>query len=865
MANADENREIADIITTNDVRPLLDSFCRATGVAAAILDLHGNIIISSRWHPICTDFHRVHPETCRRCTESDTVLANMILDGKRCALYTCRNGLTDAAAPIMVEGRHIANLFVGQFLMQPPDREYFRTQALDCGFEEQLYLQMLDDVPIVPAERVEPILEFLTGFAQLLSSMASTEKRLAEHAASLAARDEELDRLSGFVRASDEQLRAAMLQLEANNQQLEANTRELRESNEFLENIFDTTADGIMVTDENGFIVRINKAVEGITGYQEYELIGEHVRALVPEDEANGPIGATIKKSLENGSVRNLEVSCRRKDGSVRFLELNITFIQGTTGIIDGSVVAVRDVTERRQTEQERLVLSSAIEQAAELIVIIGVDGKVSYVNPVMESFIGYDRPAVLGINLFQQDSPVYGKGFYQKIRDVITSGNTWKGEITAQRRDGMLCNLRSTVTAIRDHCGSVIGYLAISRDVTAETRMEKQIRQAQKMEAIGTLAGGIAHDFNNILGAIMGYTEMSLVSLLTETPVYANLREVMAAAQRAKNLIQQIMTFSRQSEQEVKPVRIKPIVQETINFLKASLPSTIEIRQSFETETDIVLADATQLHQVIMNLCTNARQAMMPHGGVLAVGLQQVTLDTADIMDRPDMSPGPYLMLSVRDSGCGMEPAVLEKIFDPFFSTKQPGEGTGLGLSVVHGILQGCHGAIKVSSTPGTGTEVLVYLPLSDRDTSAPEAADIRPLIGGPEHILVVDDEEPLTDIMKQMLKSLGYRVTARTSSIEALEAFRANPDAFHLVITDQTMPNMTGAELAGKLRAQRHDIPIIICTGFSETINDRQAEAMGVGGFLMKPVLRAELAQTVRDVLDREKMIGHGDATCN
>ena len=377
----------------------------------------------------------------------------------------------------------------------------------------------------------------------------------------------------------------------------------------------------------------------------------------------------------------------------------------------------------------------------------------------------------------------------------------------------------------------------------------QKQLIQLQKMEAIGTLAGGIAHDFNNLLVPILGFTGLVLDDLPTGSKSREHLSQVLEAGNRAKDLVSQILTFSRQTEIEPRPIQLVPIVKEALKLLRAAVPTTIDIRQNIAPDTGAVNADPTQIHQVLMNLCTNAEHAM-PEGGVLEVSLASVELDEEFCAGHEGLTPGPHVRLTVGDTGCGMDKKILKRIFDPFFTTKAPGQGTGMGLSVVHGIVKSHGGDIAVYSAPGVGTTFHIYLPVVESIVEA--RPEMEPVQGGTESILFVDDETVAVEIGSEILKRLGYRVTTRTSSIEALELFRTKPGRFDLVVTDQTMPNMTGAELAVELLRIRPDIPIILCTGFSHLINSEKARSLGIRELVMKPVVGTELGQTVRRVLD-------------
>ncbi len=388
---------------------------------------------------------------------------------------------------------------------------------------------------------------------------------------------------------------------------------------------------------------------------------------------------------------------------------------------------------------------------------------------------------------------------------------------------------------------------------------LEKMLNQSQKMEAVGTLAGGIAHDFNNILTAILGYAELVKDRISSTTTAAEMQNQIINSAIRAKELVQQILLFSRQAEQEMKPVRPELIITESLALLRPLIPTTIEIRQNISEGLGAILADATQIQQIIMNLCTNAYHAMRETGGVIEVSLSEKKI-LPDNSLYPELSPDPgsYFFLEVSDTGHGMDQATLEKIFDPYFTTKEKGEGTGLGLSVVHGIVKNCGGDIKIYSKPGQGTRIHIYFPkIEAADT--PDMTDPQKTVlqTGRERILLVDDDDAVLDVLKNSLESLGYQVTAVPGSREALEEFSRAKDRFDLVITDMTMPHMTGVDLSRQIFEINPDIPIVLCTGYSELITTEKAAAIGIKAFLMKPVLRKVLSQTIREVLDRQRSL--------
>jgi signal transduction histidine kinase len=406
-------------------------------------------------------------------------------------------------------------------------------------------------------------------------------------------------------------------------------------------------------------------------------------------------------------------------------------------------------------------------------------------------------------------------------------------------------------IRKVKDKSGKITNFVSIDRDRTHEIELEKQLFQAQKMETIGTLAGGIAHDFNNILTSVIGFSELALNDAKKGSQQYDNLQEVLTAGNRAVDLVKQILTFSRQTDQKKKPVQVKQILKEALKFIRSSIPTTINIKQNIQSDA-LIMGDPAHIHQVLMNLCANAAHAMKDTGGVLTVDLSDMEFNSNVVSNYPDLPPGKYLNLTVTDTGHGMTPDVLDKIFDPFFTTKQKEEGTGMGLSVVHGIVRGHEGAIYAYSNPGQGSTFNIFLPAIHKQLQPEDSVD-RPVLTGTERILMVDDEPAIVKMSKQTLESLGYDVVTRTSSIEALEFFRRRPKSVDLVITDMTMPNMTGDELAVELMKIRPDIPVILCTGFSTRINEQKSKAKGIRAFVLKPIIKQKLSETIRKVLDR------------
>ncbi|MDY6837395.1 MAG: PAS domain S-box protein [Thermodesulfobacteriota bacterium] len=626
--------------------------------------------------------------------------------------------------------------------------------------------------------------------------------------------------------------------------------KELRQSEQRFRAVFENAVDGIIIADRERkrFLVGNEKMCE-MLGCAWEEIPERGVADICPRQDLARVVNAFEK--LASGEIILAEnIPVERKDGSVFFADVSGGPV--TLGDQHCMIVIFRDITERKRSEalvreseeKYRLLVDNADDA-----IFIAQDGMIRFPNPKTEEVAGYSSEELESVPFMNLIHP--------EDRDMVLERHRKRleGEEVPSVYSFRIINRKGQelwveINAIFITWEGRPATLNFVRDITPQKRLEDQLRQAQKMEAIGTLAGGIAHDFNNVLAAIIGYTEMSLDDAPEGSMLQASLREVLKAGGRARDLVQQILTFSRQSEQELRPLQLRPVLKEALKLLRASLPTTIEIRQDIQSES-AVMGDPTQMHQVLMNLCTNAGHAMQRGGGVLTVSLSDVELDANFAAEHHDVSPGPYLRLSVSDTGHGMNASTMERIFEPYFTTKEKEAGTGLGLAVVHGIVQSQGGTITVESEPGQGTTFQVYLPVIPRadDQGIESPADLPT---GREHILFIEDEEALSKLGKQLLERLGYSVVASTSGSEALEAFSAGPDRFDLVITDMTMPGMTGEKLALEMMKIRPDIPVILCTGFSPAMTEKKAKALGIRAFLMKPLHKEDIARTVRQVLD-------------
>jgi len=646
-------------------------------------------------------------------------------------------------------------------------------------------------------------------------------------------------------------------------QELMKEDEALRASDAMYRMITDNITDTIWLMDMNLKTLWISPSVERDRGFS-----FEEIKTLPPEAHLTPEslrVASTIfaeELTPERLGRRDLAISRKvelefyRKDGTTLWSEVKFTLIRDRQGNPVGLLGVGRDIQEHKlaqealQQSEERF--STAFHMSPVPMTINRFDdGRYLDVNDSFVRMLGFTREEMVGRRI--SELGIWDRKDHRRVVRKLAEQGFVRDEMlhlvtkTGERRD--VLNSCEVMTLKSERFVLSIGY-----DVTEQRRLERQLRRSQKLEAIGTLAGGIAHDFNNILGAVTGYAEIGLREAGLSPRLRRCLTQVQKAGERATHLVQQILTFSHQAEEKPQPMRVSSIITEVLQLLRASLPATIRIRQEIQADQDTILADPTQVHQILMNLCTNAAYSMRESKGELKVRLAPVTIEPFDSLILSEgLTPGSYLNLAVSDTGVGIAPAILERIFDPFFTTKKPGEGSGMGLAVVHGIVRGYHGAVTVKSDLGVGTEFNVYLPLLTDETEGQTAAEAaHPVVGGKEHILFVDDEEVLVEVGMEMLAGLGYEVVGRTSSPEALELFRACPDRFDLVIADLMMPNMTGIELCKEIMHIRPRMPVILCSGFSEAMTREQAKAIGVQEFIMKPILFQQLAPAIRRALD-------------
>jgi two-component system, cell cycle sensor histidine kinase and response regulator CckA len=659
--------------------------------------------------------------------------------------------------------------------------------------------------------------------------------------------DGRIHRIAGFTRDVTEQ---------------KAAEQALRVSEEKFSKAFRSSPDAISVSDaETGRFIEINEGFERLFECRTSEVIGltsmEMKMWAEPSDRDR-----LLLAMRERGAVRNFEAVARTRKGNLRpcMLAAETVNIGGRLCL----VLVTRDITEQREAEralrESEARFRSYFESPLIGMAITSPDRRWLEVNDHLCRMLGYTREELLQIR-WSDLTPEGDMGVNERFLRQSLEGelDTYSLEKRYRRKDGGLVHASIAVRCIRKPDGQADYFLTVVQDQTArieaeqaQAELESQLRQAQKLEALGQLAGGIAHDFNNILTAIMAYTELAAMDIDNPQEVRSHLDQVQAASNRARDLVRRILTFSRQRKQERKPVHLKQVIEEALSLMHSTLPATIEVEARLSTDAPVVLADLSQVHQVLMNLCTNSGYAMRERPGHLVVSLERVEVDSALVRTHPELREGCYARLSVKDSGSGMPQEVMKRVFEPFFTTKPPGEGTGLGLSVVHGIMQDHEGAVMVESMPGQGTTFRLFFPEEIGEATVAPMGSSTLLRGQGERILFIDDEQALCDSTRQILDKLGYRANVQSSPVAGLEVFRAHPDDFDLVITDLTMPFMTGLEVAREMLTLRPELPILLASGFSGVWTSEKVRAEGLRDLLTKPLTASALSVAIRRVFD-------------
>ncbi len=945
---------LKDLLDIPKLRGLLDSLEEVHSLPNAVVDLDGTVLTATGWQDICVSFHRSHPDIEKKCLASDrSVLADPANLGSH-TVYQCPMGLVDAAKPLVVAGRHIGNVFVGQFFLAPAERSFFVKQARQYGFDEVAYLAAMDRVPVISEEKYLNILAFIHSLTQMVAEHGLQRRQQEETEAELRRQNSALLKSQQLLKESEDRFRALHdasfggvvihdqgIILDCNQELCEMTgyhhdeligmdgfrliepgfldvvlenvrkgfsgayevegirkdgsvyplairgknimfrgrpvrviefrditvrkraERALQESEGNLRNILVNLPVAIGLTNQQGRITFRNKRFIDLFGYTEEDMptIEEWWQLAYPDQQvqahARKTWAAELERGLEEGAeISPYEFSVRCKDGASRVVDISAI-------VLGAEVLTIFvDMTERKKMEEElkhrERHIRDLIEQSPIGLMLCDMSGARVLVNPAYANMLGYSVEEALNLSYLDLTPERYRESEVYLFEEFRKTGRLESYEKEYYHKDGHLVPVRINSMLVERNGApyiwtSVEDISAIREAEKEKNALAEQLRQSQKMEAIGTLAGGIAHDFNNILAAILGYTQLNLRNPRCDDKLRKNLQHVLAAAGRAKDLVRQILMYSRKGDEARDLIHIHRVIMEAIALLKKTIPVTVTIREQIDPLTGRILANSTQIHQVVMNLCTNAYHALPEQGGIIDIRLDPLALDGEDVDRLPDLKPGRYARLTVTDNGTGIPADIIERIFDPFFTTKKHGEGTGMGLAVTQGIVQSHQGAISVSSDTGQGTSFEVFFPLA-----APSAGEEEPVEDradsprGHERILLVDDEDVLVNLGKEMLEMLGYRVATATSGEQALALFTRHPDRYDLIVTDQTMPGVTGDSLAEQINRLKPDLPVIICTGHSAVLSKPRVDSLGIRAVLLKPVDFSDLARTIRTIFD-------------
>ncbi len=714
----------------------------------------------------------------------------------------------------------------------------------------------------------------ITGVRRPIEGLRSAMKRIETEGPGMVValdRDDEIGDLTRSFNTMSVQLAELLEQSRVEVMERKKAQEELRLSEEKFSSAFRASPDAISIVDrDDGTVIEVNESFERITGWSRDDAVGQDLRSLGLWEDAGRM--ETILTDIEGGrETTNLEFTFVKKTGERRvgLISMHPVWLDGTRLLVS----LIHDITQRKRSEEalrrSQEMLDSIIRSIPDILYRLDPDGKITFINDAVVRY-GYRPAELIGTDIIDLVHPEDRAEVERALKERRSSRRKTRDLtlrlLNKEHRVGVFATRNASI--VKPHIMLVDaeglyegdtpsletfrGTQGIARDITRLKDLEERLRQAQKMEAIGTLAGGIAHDFNNILGGIIGYAELALQAMPPEPGrLKTYMERILCSSQRASDLVRQILQFARRGDTTFAPVYLGPVLKETLKLMAATLPKTIVIDVTLPKDPCAVMGDPTQIHQVLMNLCTNAYHAMRELGGTLSVSMDVLQLPGKSKRDTMDIRPGRYVRISVADTGPGIPQEIRERIFEPYFTTKKMNEGTGMGLSVSLGIVQSHGGVIGVESVPGKGTAFTVFLPVTEPKAAAETSAAMQLPKGDGERLLLVDDEPFFLDAMREQLNSLGYAVETHDNGLNALARLMADPTGFDMVITDQTMPEITGVQLAGSVRKLRTDLPILLCTGYSETVTEETASQFGIAKFLMKPISREDLALAVHHAL--------------
>jgi len=640
--------------------------------------------------------------------------------------------------------------------------------------------------------------------------------------------------------------KAIVREIDESRKSEEGREEALRASEKQYRNLVDNALVGIYKTDLEGNILYANDALVKMMEFESYKdmkSVGALARYSNPEDR-----DTFIKTIKKTGKVNDFEVDLLTKSGAVRNVIL--------TGVLEGDVISgmILDITDRKQAVEERIRLATAVEQAAESVIISDRKGTIHYVNPAFERLSGFTSEDIVGKNFRILKSDRHDEAFYREMWKTITSGRAWAGRISNRMKDGSLRQFETTISPIRDNNEVIVNFVSVNRDVTQEVALEAQLFQAQKMEAVGTLAGGIAHDFNNLLQVIQGYTEVLQGEVGRNKSSLEALRKIHRSAKRGAELTGQLLTFSRKVQSERRPLDLNQEVIQVKNLLERTIPKMIQIELYLSENPAVISADPIQVEQAIMNLAVNAKDAM-PEGGKIVIETGRVRLDEQFCKTHLGARPGEYVLLSISDTGHGMQREILDHVFEPFYTTKDVGKGTGLGLAMVYGIVKNHEGYILCYSELDVGTTFRIYLPALEQSGERQKTGEEEDYFkGGDETILLVDDEEYIRELGVELLTDAGYQVLAATDGEEGLDLYRREQEKIDLIILDLVIPGMGGKKCYEEILKINPKAKVLIVSGYSANGPGEEAIKAGAMGFVGKPFDVSHLLKTIREILDQD-----------
>ncbi|MGM0654534.1 MAG: PAS domain S-box protein [Thermodesulfobacteriota bacterium] len=922
-----------NLLDFEKVNTLLEGFNKSTGFVTAILDFDGNVLSKSGWRQICTEFHRINPETAKKCTISDTELAGKMPEGETYHFYKCLNGLIDVSVPVVINGEHIANLFSGQFFFEEPDISFFKKQAEKYGFDEDKYLAALKNVPVVSREKVKTTMDFLLNMTQLISettfqkfeqmelnkAIEESEVKFrsyvdnAPHGIFITDENgkyidvnpaackitgyskKELLNLSipdllqpdfietgiknfqeltrkgsmkndlGFVAKSGENRFWNVSAVKLSNQRFLRFAKDITERKQAIEDLRKSEAkhskmlanigDVIVIIDQNGINRYKSPNIEQLFGWKPEEVVGASAWDNVHPDDIE-PTRKFFEKIMHKPDViGTIECRYRCKDGSYKWIEFTGTNLFHDPDIL-GLLGNYQDITERKQAELALLESETrfkALHNASFGGIIIHDQGVILECNQGLSEMTGYEYAELIGMNGLMLISEKSRK----KVTDNIRAGYEKPYEAFGLRKNGEEFPMRLEARNVPYKGKQVrtVEFRDLTEQKQAEAEKEKlqaQLSQAQKMESVGRLAGGVAHDFNNMLNIILGNTEMAIEDIAPDDPVHGNLGEILSAAKRSADITRQLLAFSRKQTIAPKILNLNDTIESMLRMLRRLIGEDIDLAWLPGANIRQVRMDPSQIDQILANLCVNARDAIADVGKI-TIETGNTTVDSAYFATHSGFVAGDFVLLAVSDDGCGMDQETMSKMFEPFFSTKEVGKGTGLGLATVYGIVKQNDGFINVYSEPDQGTTFRIYLPQYRGEADNPEKKTADKIdMDGNETILLVEDEPSILRMTRIMLERMGYTILAAGTPGEAIALAREHAGEIHMLMTDVVMPEMNGRDLAKNLLSLYPDLKRLFMSGYTANVIAHHGVLDEGVQFIHKPFSKQALAIKVRKVLD-------------